>query len=732
MRTTKPMMCRFCDNGCGVLVELENGRPVKVRGDRDNPAYAGFCCIKGQQVPEQWNHPGRLLHSQKRMSDGTFRPIPFTGAVEEIAERLSEIVARHGPRSVALYRGTYSIVNPATVPVALAFMEALGASLVFDANSIDQPGKAVAQALHGRWLAPSPAFETRDVTLLIGANPLVSFQMGLPIANPGRELTTAIARGMRLIVIDPRRTETARRAHLHLQCRPGHDLSLVAAMLNAIVREEWHDAAFIEENVTGLEALRAAVAPFEPEPVARLADVPLADLLEAARIFAAGRGVATAGTAPSFNGQGTLFEYLVLALNTICGQWSRAGDPVTHTGTLTAPFSAIAQAETPRRRGYGYGPQLRVRDIANCDGGLQASALAEEILLEGDGQVRALLSIAGNPALAIPDQDLNVRALKAIDLLVQIDIKFSATARLADYVIAPKLPLEMAGMTLSQELFGFYAAGMGYKDAYAQYTPPIVEPPEGADVVEDWEFFHALAQRMGLSLAIEPAAAPGTSSERGKVDLDMKTRPSTDELFEILTRDARIPLAEVRKHPHGAIFRNDSMVVTGREPGWIGRFDVANPEMLADLAQTAASFEEPEHGEVEERYPYRLINGRLLRTYNSNGQELEGLRRKWPYNPAFMHPDDLDRAGLSAGGLVEIRSEFGSIRSIVQPDADLRAGVVSMAPTYGGLPDEQDEQVREWGTNSGRLLRVDDGVDRYTGQPRMGNIAVSVRAVHSL
>ena len=731
MRTTKPMMCRFCDNGCGVLVELENGRPVKVRGDRDNPAYTGFCCIKGQQVPEQWNHPGRLLHSQKRMPDGTFRPIPFSHAVEEIAERLSEIVARHGPRSVALYRGTYSIVNPATVPVALAFMEALGASLVFDANSIDQPGKAVAQALHGRWQAPSPAFETRDVTLLIGANPLVSFQMGLPIANPGRELTTAIARGMRLIVIDPRRTETARRAHLHLQCRPGHDLSLVAAMLNAILREELHDAAFIEENVTGLEALRAAVAPFEPEPIAKLADVPLADLLEAARIFAAGRGVATAGTAPSFNGQGTLFEYLVLALNTICGQWSRAGDPVTHTGTLTAPFSAIAQAEAPHRRGYGYGPQLRVRDIANCDGGLQASALAEEILLEGDGQVRALLSIAGNPALTIPDQDLNVRALKAIDLLVQIDIKFSATARLADYVIAPKLPLEMAGMTLSQELFGFYAAGMGYKDAYAQYTPPIVEPPEGADVVEDWEFFHALAQRMGLSLAIEPAAAPGTSSDRGKVDLDMESRPSTDELFEILTRDARIPLTEVRKHPHGAIFRNESMVVTGREPGWTGRLDVANAEMLADLARAAASFEEPQHGGVEERYPYRLINGRLLRTYNSNGQDLEGLRRKWSYNPAFMHPDDLNRAGLSAGDLVEIRSEFGSIRSIVQPDTDLRAGVVSMAPTYGGLPDEQDEQVREWGTNSGRLLRVDDGVDRYTGQPRMGNIAVSVTPAHA-
>ena len=723
-------MCRFCDNGCGVLVDIENGRPVKVRGDRDNPAYAGFCCIKGQHLPEQWNHAGRLLQSQKRMPDGMFRRVAFDSAIEEIAGQLKAIVAKHGPHSVALYRGTYSIVNPATVPVALAFMEALGSPMVFDANSIDQPGKAVAQALQGTWLAPSPAFDTRDVTLLVGANPLVSFQMGLPIANPGRELNAAVARGMRVIVIDPRRSETARRAHLHLQCRPGHDLSLVAAMLNVILREGLHDAPFVDENVVGLDALREAVAPFEPEVVAKRADVPVADLIEAARIFAEGSGVATAGTAPSFNGQGTLFEYLLLALNTICGQWSRAGDPVTHTGTLTAPFPAIAQAAPPHR-GYGYGPQLRTRNVANCDGGLQASALAEEILLEGDGQVRALLSVGGNPALTIPDQVLNVRALEALDLLVQIDIKFSATARLADYVIAPKLPLEMAGMTLSQELYSFYAPGMGYKEAYAQYTPPIVEPPEGAEVVEDWELFYALAQHMGLRLAIEPAAAPGTTAAGGKVDLDMVSRPSTDDIFEILTRDARVPLAEVKRHPHGAVFRDESLMVEKREPGWTGRLDVANPEMLADLAQSSEGLDVLGCVEADERYPYRLVSGRLVRSYNSNGQDLEGLRRKWSYNPAFMNPDDLDREGLAAGDLVEIHAEHGSIRGIVQPDASLRAGVVSMAPTYGGLPGEQDERVREWGTNSGRLLRVDDGVDRYTGQPRMGNIPISVRAATS-
>ncbi|MAG34048.1 MAG: molybdopterin dinucleotide-binding protein [Deltaproteobacteria bacterium] len=725
MTSTQCSFCRFCHSGCGILVDVEDGRPVRVRGDRENPAYRGFCCIKGQQLPDQWGHPDRLLHTQKRMSDGSHRPVPFAEAIEDIAERLSDILVSSGPRSIAMFSGTYSIANPATMPVALAFMHAIGSSMHFTSNSIDQPGKAVAQALHGSWLAPPPPFDEREVALLIGTNPTVTMSGGVPLANPGREFTDALGRGMRFIVIDPRRTETARRAHIHLQCRPGEDVSLVAAMLNVILREELHDVGFVEEEVSGLADLRAAVAPFEPEDVAKRADVSAADLVEAARLFAGGRGVATAGTGPNFNGLGTLFEYLVLALNTVCGQWSRAGEPVPHPGTLAPPFPAIAQAAPPRA-GYGYGQKLRVRDIANCDGGLQASALAEEILMEGEGQVRALLSVGGNPAVSIPDQLLNVRALEQLDLLVQIDIKLSATASLADYVIAPKVPLEMPGMTLTQDLITFYAAGMGYGAAYAQYSPPIVEPPEGSEVVEEWEFFYSLARRMGLELAIRPASLTGASSDVEAVTLDPERKPSSDEIFEILTRNARVPLAEVKMRPHGDFFPEPAVTVAEREPGWTGRLDVGNREMLADLQEVARS-----QGESEESdgYPYRLVCRRLVHTFNSNGQDLERLRRKWAYNPAFMHPEDLDRESLTSGDLVEIASKTGAILGIVQPDATLRTGIVSMPPSFGGLPGQQDKNVREWGTNPGRLLRVDDGVDRYTGQPRMSNVPVRVRAV---
>jgi anaerobic selenocysteine-containing dehydrogenase len=277
-----------------------------------------------------------------------------------------------------------------------------------------------------------------------------------------------------------------------------------------------------------------------------------------------------------------------------------------------------------------------------------------------------------------------------------------------------------------QDQLTFYGAGFGHREAHAQYTPAIADPPPGAEVVEEWVFFYDLARRMGLPLSIAPATATGAPADRSqRVALDMDRRPTHDELFAILTRNARVPLAEVKKHPHGAFFPAPEVVVAERSPGWTGRLDVGNAEMLADLAVVAKS---PAVVEGAADYPYRLICRRMIHTFNSNGQDLDGLRSKWPYNPAFMHPDDLVREGLSKGDLVEIESKSGSMLGIVEPDETLRKGLVSMVASFGGLPGNQDKHVRERGTNAGRLLRVDQDVDRYTGQPRMSNVPVRVRA----
>ncbi|MAG32635.1 MAG: molybdopterin dinucleotide-binding protein [Deltaproteobacteria bacterium] len=715
-------ICRVCHAGCGVLVAIEDGRPVSVQGDPENPLYRGFCCVKGQNMAAVQQSPRRLLHSQKRQPDGRCAPIPVEQAMDEIAERLRRILDEHGPRAIASYSGTMATnAGAANGAITTAFLKAIGSRMGFNSNTIDQPGKMVAAALFGSWMAPPTPFEQARVILLIGCNPLVALSGGLPHTNPGRALTDALARGVKLLVIDPRRSETARRAHLHLQPRPGEDVAIVAGLIRVILSEGLQDAAFLDEHVAGLDALRAAVDPFVPDEVARRADIAAEDLVRTARVFAGhGPGVATAGTGPNMSGHTTLFEYLVRCLNTICGRWQRAGDAVAEPATLGQPMPAKAQAMPPTTEyAYGFGERMRVRDLANTAAGMPTAALADEILRPGEGQVRALISHGGNPVAAWPDQLKTIEAMQALELSVQIDAKMSATANHADYVIAVKHPLEMPGITLTQEYLSAYAVGFGTTAPYAQYTPALVAPPPGADVIEDWEFFYGLAQRLGVQLVLRPVSFLGTVRVAGKA-IDMIEKPTMDDLFDIVTQGSRIPLDEVRKRPAGALFPDPQVLVAAADEGWTGRLDVGHERMMEDLAEVAA---EQDEGDLE--WPYRLVSRRQMNVLNSVGRDEPGQHRGRTTNPAYLHPEDLADLGVVEGDLIEIRSARASILGVVASDPDLRRGLVSMTHSWGDAP-ERDAEVREIGANTGRLTAVDEDYERYTGLPRMSNIPVSI------
>ncbi|HZO08953.1 MAG TPA: molybdopterin-dependent oxidoreductase, partial [Myxococcota bacterium] len=445
---THASICRFCHASCAILVDVEDGRASRVRGDRENPIYHGYTCAKGRALPEQHAHPERLLHSLRRTPGGGHEPIAAAQAIAEVADRVQAIVDRHGPRSVALYTGTFSFTYPAAAPIAIAWMEAIGSRMLFTSATIDQPGKMVAPALHGRWGGGAQPFEGADTWLLVGANPTVSKSIGVPCYNPAWHLHEAVRGGMKLIVIDPRRSEAAKQAFVHMQGRPGEDPTILAGMLRVILHEGLHDAEFVRENAEGLEVLRRIVEPFTPEYVEDRADVPRAQLELAARTFAeARRGCANAGTGPNMSGRGNLTEYLLLCLNTLCGRWMRAGEQIPNPGALLPTARAKAQP-IPPTLGWGFGEKLRVRGFTNTAAGLPTAALADEILLPGDGQVRALFCLGGNPMAAWPDQIKTHAAMQALELLVTFDIKMSATAKLAHYVIAPKLSLEVPGLSL--------------------------------------------------------------------------------------------------------------------------------------------------------------------------------------------------------------------------------------------------------------------------------------------
>ena len=710
-------LCRACANFCRVRVTVEDGRLMKVAGDPTDPVYKGFSCIRGISQPVFYNHPDRLLTSMARQPDGSYAPIPVAQALDEIAERLAAVRGRHGSRAIASYWGMMAVNNGATIPFAEAFMRALGSPMSFNASAIDKPGRAIAQAMLGTWQAPRTVYNDPDALLLVGINPLTSFQ-GVPMGNPPRWYRNRLAAGMQLIVIDPRQSDTARRATLHLQNRPGTDAAILAAFIRIILEEELFDGAFVEENISGLAALRAAVQPFEAHRSAAFAGVPVGDLTAAARIFAsAPRGGAVAGTGPSLSGTSTLVEYLILVLDTLCGNYLRAGDRVGDPGVLLPERQAVAQASPPRPS-HDFGERMRATGFAASAIGMPTGVLADEMLLEGEGQVRALISCAGNPANAWPDHGKAVAALGSLDLLVQIDPWMSDTARLADYVIAPKLAYETPTSTVRREQAARYAfPSNAYTEPFAQYFPALLSPPDGADLIEEWEAYLGLARRLGLALEI--TGGDGRSVHFGPGDA-----PTSDDLLTLFSLGSRVPLVEVKRHMAGAYFHGDPLHVQEKEAGWTGRLDVGNEDIMADLVEVARDIVRPQDRSTPQ-YPFRLLCRRIMPTFNSSYHDASTLRGR-SHNPAYMHPGDMAALSITPGQLVELESRRGRVRAIAEADAHLRPGTISISHGFGRLGADDDPKA---GFNINRLLGADGVIERYSGQPLMSNVPLMVRAV---
>jgi anaerobic selenocysteine-containing dehydrogenase len=719
---THTTICRFCHAYCGIEVDVADNRVLAVRGDRNHAVSQGFTCEKGRQLPAQHHDPARLRATLRRRPDGGFDEIPSETAMDEVAGRLQDVIAEHGPRAVALYNGTKSWSN-VSFALGLSWLNGIGSPSFYSTVTVDQPAKLMAGALHGYWQGGHHRIQQSDVVLFVGTNPLQSFLtegVKLPCSNALVALRTEVQRGLEVIVIDPRRTETAQHAAIHLAVKPGEDPTLLAGMVRLIIAEERYDRAFVEEHASRLEELRAAVEPFTLDYVERRAGVPADAVAAAARRFARGpRGSAVAGTGPNMAPHPLSTESLVCALNTLCGRYGRAGDEVNHAGVLGAGYQP-REGALPPREFWGYLEQPRVRGLRTLNWEQPSAALCDEILTPGDGQVRALICNGGNPAVAFPDQEKVVRALESLDLLVCLDVHLGPTARLADYVFGCKLSLEKPDYTRHLEWY--------FPVPFAQYTPAIVEA--AGDVIDEWELFWGLAHRMRVPLALgrPPLGAPVANPR--PVDID--TKPTTDELMELEAADARVPLAEVKRYPSGHVFEEARVTVEPRRAD-AARFDLAPELFLEDLARVAA---EPvvEGGgyRTGERYTHRLASRRLRQVFNSTGVHLAGLNRRGPGNPAYLSPTDMAAAGLADGDLVEIVSQHGSIVGVACTDDGVAPGVVSMAHAWGGLPGDDGVAAHpESGACTNRLIANDVDFEPLIGQARQSAIPVNLRPLTS-
>ena len=706
-------LCRFCHATCPVVADVEDGRVVRIIGDKHNPVYYGYSCVKGRNFHEFHYSQDRVTQTLARSAEGSLQPVPTAQAFDGIAARTRDIVERYGPRAVAMYTGTFSHFCVGGVMTRHAFMEAIGSPMHFTNATIDQPGKPIAMALHGRWGAGPQAFADADVCMLVGANPLVSMWGGIPPFNPAKRLLDAKKRGLKLIVVDPRRTESARKADIHLQCLPGNDPLIIASMLQVIIEERRYDAAFVAAETEGFAELSAAVKRFPPEAVATRAGLAADDIRAAARVFADARsGNATGGTGSNMAPHGTLLEYLLLALNSVCGRWVKAGETVPNLGVLFRMFSGKARAEKPRP-GFGFGESLRVRGLTNTAAGMPTAALADEILLPGDGQVRALFVVGGNPLTAFPNREKIRRALESLELLVVIDPQLSATAELADYVIGPKFGFEMPAISFANEGMVTYGLSIGYQEPYAQYQPAFIDPPAGADVVEDWRAFYEIARRMGLQL-----------SYRGFL-YDMNDAPTTDALIEQFVSRAPVPLDEVRRYPEGHVFGHRSAPAEPREADWPYRLQLSDDGMLAELASLAEP-PSPLPAGNGGGLSLLLVSRREHAVYNSVGHRLGALAARLPYNPVHLNPADAGALGVGTGDRVEISTPVATVTGIVAMADDVRTGVVSVCHGFPNVAAAHGDGERP-GTSTSALIDDETDFDTVSGLPRMSAVPVLVR-----
>lgn len=718
-----PSICRNCLAYCPILVTVEDGRAVKVTGDPQAPAFDGYSCPKGRALPAQHNDASRLLHCLSRQADGKLVAVDSSMVMDQIAGRVQEILEKHGPRSIAVYSGTGQVSHPSGGPIVRAWSRAIGTRMNFSAASIDKPAEYTSVAMHGNWHAGLQTFETSDTWIVVGANPVIAKSNGGPLNNPGMRLKEAVERGMKMIVIDPRRSETARRAHIHLQPRPGEDAALLAGLIHIIIGEGLVDAGFVAANAEGFQALEKSVAAYTPAFVAQRADVPVEQLLEAARTFGRGRrGGVVCSTGPSFSTHSNLTYYLALCLNTLCGRWTREGD--------RAPFpNVLLPAFTPRAQAYAPYPvmsdrSMRVHGLMENASGVPTAALADEILLDGDGQIKVLFCLGGNPVLSWPDQAKTEAALSKLELLVVLDYQMTATAQFAHYVVPPPLSLELPGTSQMVESLKYYGVSRGYAIPWAQYTPAVARMPAGSDLIDDGAFFFGLAQRMGLQLDWVNMRGQGPNLEgpTQTVPLDMSRLPGTDELISLACRDSRVPLEEVKSHQHGHVYDID-VRVQPREPGCTAMLQLGDTMMMAELlALHAEGVEE----KADPAFPLRLVCRRSNNFMNSVGQSLPTLRGGKTHTPAFMHPLDLVALGIEDGELITVSSCHGYLLARVEADDSLRKGLVSVVHGFGAAASSSGTDPELALGSVSRLLNMDER-DPISGIPRMSAVPVSVR-----
>jgi anaerobic selenocysteine-containing dehydrogenase len=697
--------CNLCEAICGLEITVEGRDIVSIRGDKKDPLSRGHVCPKAVALKDLYEDPDRLRRPVKRVGDG-WQEIEWDEAIELVADGLAKVVKAHGNDGVGAYLGNPTVHNYGSITHAQRFLGKIRTKNRFSATSVDQlPHHLVAYLMYGhQFLLPIPDIDRTDYFLVLGGNPMASNGSLMTVPDFPKRLLALKERGGKLVVLDPRRTETADVASEHVFVKPGGDVAFLLALVRILFDEGLVTLGRLAACVDGLDELERHVRAFDVSHLALYAGVDERTIRRIAGELTAAKAAAVYGrTGVSMQRWGTLCQWLIQALNVMTGNLDREGGVlVTHPA-----FELVGSMAT--RPGHFNKWKSRVRGLPEFGGELPVAVLSEEITTPGEGQIRAMVTLAGNPVLSTPNGASLDRALASLDFMVSIDLYVNETTRHAHVILPPT-------MTLEHDHYDIIFQAFAVRNT-ARYSEPLFEKPEGA--LHDYEIFERLGERLAEKLGAPPVETGNEyPAPHVLLDLALKMGPY-----------GKGPLADgleaLRREPHGVDLGPLKPSFPDRLQHPDRRIRLAPTELIGELAVFSKALDAP-----SDDNSLRLIGRRHVRNNNSWMHNSFRLVKGPARDRLLMHPEDLAARGLENGQRVALGSRAGSVVVEVEASTDMMRGVVSLPHGFGhGRKGVRLRVAEAHAGVSANDVTDETWLDSLSGNAALNGVAVTVEAV---
>lgn len=683
--------CNLCEAICGIEINIDGQERLDIRGDKDDPFSRGYICPKAVALQDIHYDKDRLKFPVRRTSSGWER-ISWTEAFDEVAKNLKHVQANYGKRSVATYLGNPTVHNYGALLFAPGFIRSLHTRNRFSATSVDQLAHHLnAYLMFGhQLLLPIPDLDRTKFFLVLGANPVVS--NGSLMTAPGmpRRLQEIRQRGGKVVLVDPRYNETARVADQHLFIRPGTDVLLLLALLQVVFEENLTRLDHLGPFTRNVEMVKDLVAEFAPERLASITGIDSSQIRKLAREFAAAESAVCYGRiGVSTQEFGGVCQWLINVLNIVTGNLDREGGAMF---TLPA-FDPVSAPESLAPKGSFGRWRSRVRNLPEFGGELPVAALAEEILTEGKGQIRGLVTYAGNPVLSTPNGRELDRALASLEFMVSIDFYVNETTRHADIILPPTSSLEREHYDIAFNILAVRNT--------AKFSPALFEP--GNDTKSDWEILLELQTRLdhnGVAGRVKRHLMKQFLGPERMLDLGLRFGPYGGKLNPFANG---LTLRKLKKAVHGLDLGPLTPCLPGRLKTADKRIDLAPEVLVKDIERVKAKFSDTALRESNGHL--LLIGRRQVRSNNSwmhNSQRLVKGNEKKPRCTIIMNPVDAAQRHLTTGQNALVQSRVGSIVVPVEISDEMMQGVVSIPHGWGH--DREGNQIEVAQQHAGQSI----------------------------